>query len=268
MYPPANGALRATANPALANMSAAASTSQRPQAAPNRSPSTISGLRPQTTGAVDRASCGIEWQSKRTATPKRRPLGAQKILEHAVIGPPAGVETRARLRQGQLALDDRAAFGHDAGNHPQTGRDPRIDEPSGRPGDERGIEIVAGPVEIDPGPRGLRRQKRRAVRPGPRRTARRRRRLPRSASATGRAACGAGTRADRRDPLCGELNTAQEVCAFGMHKGIDRVRHRILEVSRPVYDAGSERQNVLNLPAAPHIDTGRSGRASGRLSGV
>jgi hypothetical protein len=51
-------------------MSVAASITHRSQAAPNRSPSTTSGRRPQTAGAEASASCGMEWQSNRIAWPK------------------------------------------------------------------------------------------------------------------------------------------------------------------------------------------------------
>ncbi len=95
----------------------------------------------------------------RLAEPRQRLV--EKPLKRQVIGSPATTDTVLRLAERQLAPVDCAPVRHHPGDDPEAGGDPGVVGGAPHVVDERGVELLGRPVQVDIGARRQGREQRR-----------------------------------------------------------------------------------------------------------
>ena len=78
--------------------------------------------------------------------------GGEQRADALVVGVPAGGDPALGLGEGELADHDRPPLADDAGNHPEPGGDAGVEEAPRGAGDQRRVEVVRRPVEVEAAP--------------------------------------------------------------------------------------------------------------------
>ena len=132
------------------------------QEAPKRSPSTKCG-RPPVGWPMD--ADGMEWQSIRTAVPKRLRVASSKLRQRAVKRPVQPLDALEGGADRQPLAIDFLGVCNDAGDRAEPAHDPRrlgVGEGRQPPQKQFGIKLVGLAVDIQIGAREARREQRRA----------------------------------------------------------------------------------------------------------